>query len=339
MTSSDETKILMAHGGGGERTQRLLKERILPKLQNAMLNPLLDSAVLPRPDGRICMTTDGFVVQPIEFPGADIGHLSVCGTVNDLAVMGAKPLGLSLSLIIEEGLDINVFERIIESIGRTAEEAGVPIITGDTKVVELRNGDGMTITTAGIGVIPDGLNLSPSNIRPGDTLIINGPLAEHGLAVMSAREGLSFGTVIESDAAPLNGMIADILATGADVKFMRDMTRSGLAGVLVDICETTVCSVEVFEKDLPITTACRHAAEFLGLDPLTIANEGNIMIAVAPGDADKVLAACKAHKYGKGAAIIGTVNNAIPPLAELVTPLGGRRIIQRPYGEELPRIC
>lgn len=336
--SKDDT-ILLAHGGGGELTHRLLKETILPKLSNPTLDPLLDSAILENPGGRICMTTDSYVVQPLQFPGGDIGKLAVCGTVNDLSVMGAEPLGLSLGMIIEEGTTLSMLSAIVDSIAAASREAGVPIVTGDTKVVERRGGDGLMINTAGVGLLRDGAELGPDKLAAGDALIVNGPIAEHGLAVMSAREDLAFKTNIESDVAPLNGLIKDILASGARIKFIRDMTRAGLAGVLADICDTAGFSVEVNENDIPITRACRHIAEMLGLDPLTVANEGKILIAVAAEDTDKVIAACHNHKYGKDAAVIGTLTDAKPPLAELLTRNGGRRIVQRPYGEELPRIC
>ena len=335
----DEKTILLAHGGGGELTHELLREIIIPRLENPILNPLMDSAVLDRPGGRICMTTDSYVVQPLEFPGGDIGRLSVCGTVNDLAVMGAKPIGLSLALIIEEGLKIDVLERILDSIAATANETGIHIVTGDTKVIERKSGDGLMITTAGTGVLQDGLDLSVSNIKEGDALIVNGPIAEHGLAVMSVREDLSFNTMIKSDVAPLARMIGKVLDSGAEVRFIRDLTRSGLAGVLVDICEGTGKSVEIEEADIPLTAAARHTAELLGLDPLVVANEGKCLIAVSENDVDKVLTACKSDKYGKMSRCIGRVTSAEPALVELKTRAGGRRIVQRPYGEELPRIC
>ena len=335
----DNNKILMAHGGGGILTQRLIQEHILPRLGNDTLNPLMDSAVLPPQSGRICMTTDGYVVQPIEFPGGDIGKLSICGTVNDLAVMGATPLGISLSLVLEEGLPIVTLDRVLDSIAAAAKEAGVNVVTGDTKVIEHQGSYGLTITTAGVGVLPAGRDYSIKNIEEGDVLIINGDIADHGIAVMSAREDLQFNTSIKTDCAPLNGLIGDIIETGAEIRFMRDLTRAGLAGALVDICEDTELSVEIDETAIPINRATRHTAEMLGLDPVTIANEGKIIVAVAEQDADKVLAACRKNSYGKKAAVIGRTSAASPNLVELITRAGGRRMIQRPYGEDLPRIC
>jgi len=337
--NQDQDQIIMAHGGGGELTRRLLNERIVPKLGNEFLNPLSDSAVLPRPGGKICMTTDAFVVTPLEFPGGDIGRLAVCGTVNDLAVAGANPLGLSLALVIEEGLSLELLDRMIDSIAAAAREAGVDIVTGDTKVIERQSGDGLIITTAGVGELRDGVNLDPARIGAGDVIIVNGGIAEHGLAVMSAREGLAFDTDLLSDAAPLNGLIGELLDTGADVKFLRDPTRGGLSGVLVDLTEDTKLSVEVDESLIPLTTVARNTADMLGLDPMTIANEGKVVIVVPQSDADKILTTARKHKLGKTAAVIGKFVDAKPPLVELITRAGGRRMINRPYGEELPRIC
>jgi len=332
-------RIVLAHGGGGTLTQELISAHIMPRLANELLNPLDDSAILPRPDNRLVFTTDAFVVQPLEFPGGDIGRLAVCGTVNDLAVMGAIPRAVSLALVIEEGLPLELFDRILESIADAARQAAVPIATGDTKVIERRGGDGLMITTAGVGELRSHVNLSLSRIQTGDCVIVTGNLAEHGLAVMAVREGLGFDSDLASDAAPLNGLVGAVLDTGAEVKFLRDPTRGGLAGVLADIAEETNLTIRVEESALPITPIVRHTSELLGLDPLTVANEGKCVIVAAERDADKVLAACRGHELGRHAAIIGTTVEADPPLVELHTAIGGSRIIQRPYGEELPRIC
>jgi hydrogenase expression/formation protein HypE len=334
-----DEKIVMAHGGGGVKMHELINKHILSKLSNPFLNSLSDSAVLNIEGKRICFTTDGFVVWPLEFPGGDIGKLAVCGTVNDLAVMGAVPLALSLSLIIEEGFDLAVLDRIITSIAETAKLAGVNIVTGDTKVIERARGDGLTITTSGIGILPDGVDLNINKICAGDVIIFSGNIAEHGLAIMSAREGLAFKTTIKTDAAPLNLLTKDLIGTGLDIKFMRDPTRGGLAGVLADIVESVNFAIEVNEADIPITPSARHAAELLGLDPLTIANEGKCVIVVSQADAEKVLAICKKNPLGKDAAIIAKVVDKKPAIIELKTRAGGKRLIQRPYGEELPRIC
>jgi len=332
-------RILLAHGGGGELTARLVQDHIVARLGNEYLAPLGDSAVLPSMTGQPCLTTDSFVVQPLEFPGGDIGRLAVCGTVNDLAVMGAVPRALSLALIIEEGLPLETLCRILDSVAASAREAGLPVVTGDTKVVERGRGDGLLITTAGLGELRSGLHLGYGRVGEGDVIVVTGPLAEHGLAVMSAREGLSFARTLRSDVAPLNGLVEAIIQSGADVKFMRDPTRGGLAGVLNDLVEGTGLSVDVDEAALPLTGVVRHTAELLGLDPLTVANEGKVVVVVDGADAGKVLEACRAHPLGRHGAVVGTMVAAAPPLVELVTRSGGRRVVQRPYGEDLPRIC
>ena len=331
--------VVIAHGGGGELTRRLIAEHILPKLGNALLAPLMDSAVLPTALGRIAFTTDAFVVQPLVFPGGDIGRLAVCGTVNDLAVMGAVPQALSLAMVLEEGLPIAMIDRVVSSIAAAAAEAGVVIATGDTKVVERRRGDGMIVTTAGIGVMREGMVLSPQRIAPGDAIILTGRIADHGLAVMSAREGLAFETELLSDVAPLAGLVDAMLRPGADVKFMRDPTRGGLAGVVADLAEETGLSIELSEAAIPLSRVARHTAELLGLDPLMVANEGKCVAVVPAADAGRVVAACREHELGREAAVVGRFIEASPPLVELITRSGGRRIVQRPYGEELPRIC
>lgn len=331
--------ITMAHGGGGDLTCRLIDEHILPRLGNTLLSPLNDSAILEATSSRTVFTTDAFVVQPLEFPGGDIGRLAVCGTVNDLAVMGAEPKALSLALVLEEGLPLVTLDRILDSVARAAQEAGVPVATGDTKVIERQRGDGLMITTAGVGHLAQGVDLAMSRIEPGDVILVNGRIADHGLAVMSVREGLAFETELASDAAPLNGLVADLLATGAGVKFMRDATRGGVAGVLADMAAETGLSVEIEESKIPVSRAARHTAECFGLDPLTVANEGKFIAVVAADDAAKALSACRSHPLGTHAAAIGCMTDATPPVVELQTSVGGRRIVQRPYGEELPRIC
>ncbi len=330
-------RIIMGHGGGGELSRRLLSEHILPRLSNPLLDPLMDSALLPRPGGRLCMTTDSFVVHPLSFPGADIGRLAICGTVNDLAVMGARPLALSLGLILEEGLRISTLERVLDSIAQAAQEAQVSIVTGDTKVIEHREGEGLMINTSGLGVLPSGLNLSPAQIQAGDLLLLSGIPAEHGLAVLSAREGLGFETGIQSDAAPLNSLIEAMLAAG-EIHFLRDPTRGGVAGVLADLVEETGLGLEVEEGRIPMSSQVQHLSEALGLDTLNVANEGKLLAVLPPESAPAVLAACRAHPLGRRAALIGQMIAQTRPLAELITGIGRRRI-QRPYGEDLPRIC
>lgn len=331
--------VMLAHGGGGELTRRLIAERILPRLANPLLAPLDDSAVLPIAGGRVCLTTDAYVVQPLEFAGGDIGRLAVCGTVNDLVVAGARPTALSLALVIEEGLPLETLDRILESIAAAAQEAGVVIATGDTKVVERRGGDGLTITTAGVGELRPEARLDARRIEAGDVLIVTGSLAEHGLAVMAAREGLGIQTDLRSDVAPLSGLIDAAWQSGADIRFMRDPTRGGLAGVLADLAEDTGLGIDVEEPALPLTRGAQHLAELLGLDPLMIANEGKCVIVAPSADAECVLAACHGHQYGREARVIGRFAERSRATAELCTVAGGRRVIARPYGEDLPRIC
>ena len=338
--------IVLAHGGGGELMSRLIREHLVPPLSNERLAPLTDSAVLPRPASELVFTTDSYVVTPLEFPGGDIGRLAVAGTVNDLVVMGAEPVALSLGLILEEGLPFDLLDRIIASVADTAKQAGVEIVTGDTKVIERRApqptataSDGLFINTAGVGQLRSGISLDLTRIQPGDVIIVNGTIADHGLAVMSRRSGIEFETELRSDAAPLNHLLARVLDTGANVRFLRDATRGGIAGVLADINEASGLSIEVEEQHIPISPTARHAAEMLGLDPLTVANEGKVVCVAAWADADNVLDAMRQNPLGKHAACIGRVTGSQPPLVELLTTAGGRRIVQRPYGEELPRIC
>ncbi|MBU0637284.1 MAG: hydrogenase expression/formation protein HypE [Planctomycetes bacterium] len=340
-------RIVLAHGGGGELMGRLLRDHVLSALSNEHLAPLTDGAVLPWDGSALVFTTDSYVVTPLEFPGGDIGRLAVVGTVNDLSVMGAAPVALSLGLILEEGLPLAVLDRVVASIAATASEAGVQVVTGDTKVIERQeragtiddSSGGMFINTSGIGRMRPNPQLSVDRVAPGDAILLNGTLADHGLAIMSLRNGIEFETPLRSDAAPLNGLIADMLATGADIKFLRDATRGGLAGVLADISAGASVSIEVAERDLRVTPTTRHAAELLGLDPLTIANEGKVVCVVAEKGVGPVLEAMCRHPLGREAARIGRIADTRPPLVELLTRAGGRRIVQRPYGEELPRIC
>ncbi|MCP4593826.1 MAG: hydrogenase expression/formation protein HypE [bacterium] len=336
---SHTQQIVLAHGGGGELMQSLIRTHVLPKLGNPWLDKLDDGAVLGRISGDIVFTTDAFVVTPLEFPGGDIGRLAVCGTVNDLAVMGADPVALSLAIVVEEGTALSLVDRILESVRRAADEAGTRVATGDTKVIERREGSGMILTTAGIGVRCESADLDTKRIVPGDRLVINGGIAEHGMTIMSVREGFEFETEIRSDAAPLNGLIKAALSSGCDLKFMRDPTRGGVATALCDLADEMGHSIELEEAALPLTPTVRHAAELLGLDPLTVANEGKCLMCVAERDADRLLAVLQSHPLGQKAAVIGRITDTVPPLVELATVAGGRRVVPRPYGEELPRIC
>lgn len=333
-------KIIMADGGGGEKTRKLIAEHILPHFHNPILDQLDDAAVLSKVDGPICMTTDSYVVYPVEFPGGDIGKLSICGTVNDLACSGAKAKWLSMGLIIEEGFDIELLDRILASAAVAAEGAGVRIVTGDTKVIE-RCGSSepsLMINTTGVGRLRENANLDISRIVPGDAVLINGNIADHGIAVMSAREGLEFQAGIGTDAAPLGSLIADLFDSGIDLKFLRDPTRGGLAGVAVDLVEDTGHTLELDEESIPVSSATVAAAGMLGLDPLNVANEGKVVVVVPDAEKEDARDLMRDHKYGQAAAIIGRFTDK-PPVAELVTRIGGRRMISRPYGQELPRIC
>jgi hydrogenase expression/formation protein HypE len=330
-------RILLAHGSGGSLSHDIVNERILSILGNPILNRLDDSAVFDI-KGSIAFTTDSHVVQPIFFPGGDIGRLSVCGTVNDLAVMGATPLYLSLALIIEEGLPTQDLKNVVNSIKEAADEAGIKIVTGDTKVVNRGNADKLFINTAGIGIIPEGVNISGHNARPGNKVIISGTIGDHGIAVLSKREGIGFETKLGSDCAPLNKMIAEMIQTGK-INCMRDPTRGGLSSTLNEIAEQSGVSIRIDEEKIPIRREVAAACEMLGLDPLYIANEGKVVAIVEAEDAEKMLAQMKKNKYGQNAAIIGEVTEKRTARVTLKTALGTSRIVDMLVGEPLPRIC
>jgi hydrogenase expression/formation protein HypE len=333
-------RIVLAHGGGGQLTDELLHNAILPRLGGTVLQELLDAAILPAGgDQRLALTIDSYVVQPLFFPGGDIGRLSVCGTVNDLAVCGATPVGLALSLILAEGLPRTDLDRCLDSIAATAREAGVEVVTGDTKVVGADKADGLYITTAGIGLAPKDRRLHTDLVRPGDAIIISGTIADHGLAVMLAREMPGIESVLRSDVAPLNGMIARLLAEVPGVRFLRDPTRGGLAGLAADLARHTGWHIVLEEEKIPVRPETRHAAEMLGLDVLDVANEGKVVAVVAPEAAEEALACLRRHPLGREAQVIGRMEATADGWCELATPIGGRRIVQKPYGEQLPRIC
>jgi len=336
--------IVLAHGGGGQLTDELLGASILPRLGNAQLNQLLDSAVLASlGNDRPALTIDSYVVQPWRFPGGNIGHLAVCGTVNDLAVCGAEPVAIALSLILTEGFAMADLDEVLEAVAQAAHEAKVPIATGDTKVVG-RAGAGAApdiyITTAGVGRVPAWRELSPQRVRPGDKLLLNGPIGEHGLAVMLAREMPEVQSVLTTDAAPLNHLVRRVLdGVGSDVVFLRDATRSGLAGVAADLARDSGLHVRLEEAVIPVRLEARHAADMLGLDPLEIANEGKVVAVVRPGAADEALRLMQSDPLGRAARLIGEVGAESDGICEIHTTIGGRRILQKPYGEQLPRIC
>jgi hydrogenase expression/formation protein HypE len=332
-----EDRILLAHGSGGKLMHDLIQS-FLPHLANPILEKMDDSAVF-NVKGRLAFTTDSYIVNPIFFPGGDIGKLAVCGTVNDLAMSGAKPLYLSLAFIIEEGLPINDLKKILASIKKAAAEADVKIVTGDTKVVNKGSADKLFINTAGVGIVPEGVNISVSNAKSGDKVILSGNIGDHGIAVLSQREGLKFDTPIPSDCAPLNGLAADMLKASKDIHCMRDPTRGGLATALNDFAEKSGVGIRIEEEKIPVDKAVLAACELLGLDPLYIANEGKLAAIVQAKDADAVLAAMKKNNYGKDAVIIGEVVQEHPKRVVMKTVLGASRIVDMPVGELLPRIC
>ncbi len=337
-------RVDMTHGSGGRSMVQLISELFAKHLGNEYLGQGNDGAVLPAPTingkpGRLVMSTDCHVVSPLFFPGGDIGCLSVHGTVNDVAVMGATPLYLAAGFILEEGFPLADLARIVESMAHAAREAGVPVVTGDTKVVERGKGDGVFITTTGVGVLPDGIELGGSRARPGDAIIISGSLGDHGVAIMSKRESLSFDAPIESDTAALNGLIAAMLATGADLHCLRDPTRGGLAATLNEIAGQSGVGMMLHEKAIPVKQVVAAACEFLGLDPLYVANEGKLIAICASADAERLLATMRAHPLGREAALIGEVIADDHHFVQLTTSFGGRRIVDWLAGDQLPRIC
>lgn len=332
-------KVLLGHGSGGRLSRELVEKVFLKSFSNPALRPLEDSAEVRAGGVRLAFTTDSYVVTPVEFPGADIGRVAVCGTVNDLAVKGARPAALSAAFILEEGFPLALLARITASMRRAAAEAGVPIVTGDTKVVEKGHADGVFINTAGIGVIPPGRALASASVRPGDVIIVSGNLADHGVAVMNARNKLGLSGGVKSDAAPLNGLIEAALSASTGIRAMRDITRGGLATVLNEVSGACGLSAELDEDSVPVSAAARGACALLGLDPLYVANEGKIALFAAPAEAEKIVKALRRHKYGGNAAIAGRMLREKRPQVRLNTGIGGSRILLMLEGEQLPRIC
>jgi len=338
-------RILLGHGSGGGLTADLIQRLFLPGFSNDTLDALEDQATLSF-DGevstkspRIAFTTDSFVVRPLFFPGGDIGKLAVHGTVNDLAVGGAKPLFLSAAFILEEGLPLTDLQRIVASMRQACDEAGVTLVTGDTKVVDRGKGDGVFITTSGIGVIPQGRSLSISRAKPGDCILVSGTLGDHGIAIMSLREGIEFETVLESDTAPLTDLVRVMLDAAPAIRCMRDPTRGGLSSALNELAVASKVGVELNESSIPLKREVRGACEMLGLDPLYVANEGKLIAAVPPEDAQRLLDAMRAHPLGRNAAIIGRVVKEHRGMVVLKSLVGGARVVTMLAGEQLPRIC
>ncbi len=338
--ATEPERILLAHGGGGQLQNQLIRERILPKLKNEVLSELGDSAHLQLSSNAICFTTDSYVVKPLFFRGGDIGKLAVCGTVNDLAVSGSRPVALSLALIIEEGFETKLLDAIVQSISDAARQNRVSIVTGDTKTVDHGSADGIFINTAGIGIrLPD-VELGLRRIENGDKILINGSIGDHGMTIVSQREGISFESPLASDCAGLAELTCTLFENVRGIKFMRDPTRGGLAATLNEIVEGSRRSVEIEEKEVPVKPTVQAAADMLGFDVFNAANEGKFVAVVAPGAAQECLRICREHPLGVDARIIGeVVETRDVPLVELKTRIGGRRIVQMPYGRELPRIC
>lgn len=331
--------VRLAHGSGGKLSLELIEELFVEVFAGAPLRELTDAAVVANPGGRIAFCTDSHTVTPTFFPGGDIGRLAVAGTVNDLAVMGAKPAYLTAAFLLEEGYDMDELERVVRSMKATADEAGVDIVAGDTKVLERGKGDGVFVNTAGIGFIPDGRTMGIGKIRPGDKILVNGTLGDHGIAVMSRREGLDLGADIESDVAPLNGLIERVLEVAPDVRFMRDITRGGLAAVGNEVVLRRPWGIRVFDVAVPIRDIVEQYSEMLGIDPLLAANEGKVMMVVPPDQTEAALGAMKAHPLGREAAVIGDVVVKPEGVALVETAYGSRRVLEMPIEEQLPRIC
>lgn len=331
--------IVMGHGGGGKLSAELVEHLFAPAFRNAALDALGDAAVLTLHSGRLAYSTDSFVVRPLFFPGGNIGKLAVNGTVNDLAMMGAKPCYLTAGFILEEGLLVSQLGVIIEEMAAAARAAGVQIVAGDTKVVDRGHGDGVYINTSGIGVIPEGLDIRPQRAQPGDVVIVSGEIGLHGVAILSVREGLEFGAAVESDCAPLNGLVEAMLAASRGIHVLRDPTRGGLAATLNEIARAAHVGVVYEERKLPVPPAVAAACEMLGMDPVYIANEGKLVAVVAPEAADVVLEAMHRHPLGAKAAIIGRITAEHPGVVVARTGIGGSRVVDMQVGEPLPRIC
>ena len=332
-------KVDMTHGSGGRAMAQLIEEVFAKHFDNDLLNQGNDQAIFDAPKGRMVMSVDGHVVSPLFFPGGDIGSLSVHGTLNDVAMSGARPLYLSAGFILEEGFPLADLEKIVISMAKAAKDAGVPVVTGDTKVVERGKGDGVFITTTGIGVVPDGLEISGANVQPGDAILISGHIGDHGVAIMSSRENLAFETEIVSDSAALHGLVANMVAAVPEIHALRDPTRGGLAATLNEIAYQAEVGMKLYEEHIPLRGEVDAACEFLGLDPLYVANEGKL-VAFCPADkADTLLAVMQAHPLGGDAAIIGAVVEDDMGFVTMETGFGGTRIVDWLAGEQLPRIC
>ncbi len=332
-------KVDVAHGGGGRAMTELVESLFVAAFDNELLRQGNDQAMFEVTEGRMVMTTDGFVISPLFFPGGDIGSLAVHGTINDIAMAGAQPLYLSAGFVIEEGFPFADLARIVDSMAAASREAGVPVVTGDTKTVERGKGDGVFITTAGVGVVPDGVRISGERARPGDAIVISGTIGDHGIAVMSQRENLTFETNILSDSAALHGLVAAMVERAPDIRAMRDPTRGGLAATLNEIARQSGVGMIIREEALCVKAQVAAACELLGLDPVNVANEGKLVAICAPDDAADLLAVMRRHPLGSDAAIIGEVVDDPNCFVQMETAFGGKRMIDWLAGEQLPRIC
>ncbi len=331
--------VLMAHGGGGKLMHQLLEKVIGPAFANPILDARHDSAAFAVPPGKLAFTTDSYVVRPLFFPGGDIGSMAVHGTVNDLAMSGARPLFLSVAFIIEEGLPMETLWRVVGSMRDAAKKCGVQIVTGDTKVVDKGKGDSLFINTSGIGVIETPLTLTPRSVQPGDAVLVSGDLGRHGMAIMAVREGLQFESAIESDSAPVHEVVLDLLKAGIEIHCLRDLTRGGLASALNEIAEAAGVRIAIEEDAVPVREDVHVACEMLGLDPLHVANEGRFVAFVASPDEKRALQIMQGHALSSDAALIGSVAKSTAPLVTLKSAIGASRILDMPSGEQLPRIC
>ncbi len=333
-----EDKILLAHGSGGRLSHDLIRKTLLKRISNPILNKLDDSAVFEM-GGRIAFTTDSYVVSPIFFPGGDIGRLAVCGTVNDLSMSGASPLYISLSLILEEGFPVKDLETVLHSVQAACDESGTCVVTGDTKVVQRGSADQIFITTSGVGLVPEKANISSANCRPGDRVLLSGTIGDHGIALLGRREGIRFETSLQSDCAPLNRLVQEMIGVSENIHAMRDPTRGGLASTLNEFAQSSGVGIRIHEDRLPMLPAVKAACELMGYDPLYVANEGKLVAVVAEQDAEKLLRTMRANRYGADAVMIGEVVEEHPGKVVMKTPLGTSRIVDMITGELLPRIC
>lgn len=329
----------MSHGSGGRAMAQLIEELFVKHLDNDLLRQANDQAAFDVPEGRMVMSTDGHVISPLFFPGGDIGSLSIHGTINDVAMSGARPLYLAAGFILEEGFPFSELEKIVVSMAKAASDAGVPVVTGDTKVVEKGKGDGIFITTTGVGIVPAGVHISGERAQPGDAILVSGTIGDHGVAIMSSRENLEFETTIESDSAALHTLIAEMVAAVPDIHCLRDPTRGGLATTLNELAQQSAVGMKLYETLLPVNPAVSAACELLGLDPLYVANEGKLICICAQEDSKKLLAIMQAHPLGQQSAIVGEVIEDDNGFVQMETSFGGSRVVDWLAGEQLPRIC